>query len=380
MFEKVRQGLEESPNKIRHGLNWGIDELRQSFERLKKSNWQRTLFIYVSASAISFTIIAIIIALLGKDPVRAYSFFLHETVGTRYGISETLLRATPLLFIGLGLSIAFSGKFWNIGAEGQMYFGVIGSSAIALTLWDNFSPFITMPLIILFGFGGGALWAIIPAFLKVKFNVNEIISTLMLNFIAIYILQYLVYAPWRDPSAQQNMSLPFPDILHLARILPGTRLHAGLILALLCVPLVMIILKKSLLGYEIRVLGCSANAARYAGIDITRTTLKIGLLSGGLAGLAGMSEAFGIQFRVIDGFSLGFGFTAIMVCFLAKNKPLGVLIMAIFFGAIIEGGDAMQRGAGVPMAVSSALMGLVLVFVLLIEMLVHFRRREDHDT
>jgi len=377
MYEKIRQGLEDSPNKIRHGFEKGVSEIRQSFERLKESDWQRTLFIYVSASVVSFGIIAIIIALLGKDPVRAYSFFLYETVGTRYGISETLLRATPLLFIGLGLSIAFSGKFWNIGAEGQMYFGVISSAAIGLTLWDNFSPIVTMPLIILFGFIGGAVWAIIPAFLKVKFNVNEIISTLMLNFIAIYILQYLVYAPWKDPDAQQNMSLPFPLMQHLARILPGTRLHAGFLLALLCLPIVWIILKRSLLGYEIRVLGFSPDAARYAGISITRTTLKLAILSGGLAGLAGMSEVFGIQFRVIDGFSLGFGFTAIMVCFLAKNKPLGVLIMAIFFGAIIEGGDAMQRGAGVPMAVSSALMGLVLVFVLIIEMLVHFRRRVD---
>jgi ABC-type uncharacterized transport system permease subunit len=376
-MEKISEALEKSPEKIRNGLNRVIDELCQSFERLKKGDWKGTLFIYVSATAVSFIIIAIIIALLGKDPVKAYSFFLYETIGTRYGISETLLRATPLLFIGLGLTIAFSGKFWNIGAEGQMYFGVIASSAIALTLWDNFSPFITMPLIILFGFCGGSLWALIPAFLKVKFNVNEIISTLMLNFIAIYILQYLVYAPWKDPVAQQNMSLPFPDILHLARLFPGTRLHAGFLLALLCLPLVMVILNKSLLGYEIKVIGHSPDAARYAGINITRTTLKLGILSGGLAGLAGMSEIFGIQFRVMDGFSLGFGFTAIMVCFLGKNKPLGVLIMAIFFGAIIEGGDAMQRGAGVPMAVSSALMGLVLVFVLIIEMLVHFRRRGE---
>jgi simple sugar transport system permease protein len=316
---------------------------------------------------------------LGKDPVRAYSFFLVETVGSRYGISETLLRATPLLFIGLGLAIAFSGKFWNIGAEGQMYCGVVFSAAVGLTLWDNFSPIVSIPLVILFGFVGGALWALIPAFLKVKFGVNEIITTLMLNFISIYILQYLVYSPWKDPLAQQNMSLPFPDMLHLAGIVPGTRLHAGLLLAILCVPLVIIILKKSVLGYEIRVMGGSPEAARYGGIDIARTTLKLALLSGGLAGLAGMSEIFGVIFRVRDGFSLGFGFTAIMVCFLAKNKPLGVLIMAIFFGAIMEGGDAMQRGAGVPMAVSSAMMGLILVFVLLIEMLVHLRRREEES-
>jgi simple sugar transport system permease protein len=300
-------------------------------------------------------------------------------VGSRYGISETLLRATPLLFIGLGLAISFSGKFWNIGAEGQMYFGVIFSSWVALTLWDNFSPIITFPLVLLFGFGGGAIFALVPALLKVKFGVNEIISTLMLNFVAIYILQYLVYDPWKDPLAQQNMSLPFPEMLHLAGILPGTRLHAGFLLALLCVPIVILILKKSVLGYEIRVMGGSPDAARYGGIDITRTTLKLALLSGGLAGLAGMSEVFGIQFRAIDGFSLGFGFTAIMVCFLAKNKPLGVLIMAVFFGAIIEGGDAMQRGAGVPMAVSSAMMGLVLVFVLLIEMLVHYRMRGGNN-
>lgn len=376
---KIREGLQKSPGKIREGLIKGKDELIESLDRLKKSDWQRTLTIYFSAAAISFVIIAVIIALLGKDPLRAYSFFLYETVGTAYGFSETLLRATPLLFIGLGLAIAFSGKFWNIGAEGQMYFGVIGSSAIGFLLWDNFHPIISLPIIFLFGFIGGALWGLIPALLKTKLGVDEIISTLMLNFIAIYILQYLVYAPWRDPAAQQNFSLPFPDVLHMARLIPGLRLHFGLILALLCVPLVIIIMKRSVLGYEIRVLGGSKEAARYGGIDITRTTLKIGLLSGGLAGLAGMSEIFGIQLRVLDGFSLGFGFTAIMVAFLARNNALGVLIMSIFFGAIIEGGDAMKRGVGIPEAVSSALMGLILVFVLVIEMVLFLRKRGENS-
>jgi simple sugar transport system permease protein len=377
MFEKIREGLQKSPGMMRNSLIKGKDELIESLDRLRKSDWRTTLLIYSSATIISFGIIALTIALLGKDPVRAYSFFLYETVGTGYGLSETLLRATPLLFIGLGLSIAFSGKFWNIGAEGQMYFGVITSSAIGFLLWDNFSPFIAFPIIFLFGFLGGALWGLVPALLKTKLNVDEIISTLMLNFIAIYILQYLVYDPWRDPQAQQNFSVPFPDILQLARLLPGARLHFGFILAILCVPLVMIIMKRSVLGYEIRVLGGSKEAARYGGISITRTTLLLAILSGGLAGLAGMSEMFGIQLRVVDGFSLGFGFTAIMVAFLARNNPLGVLIMSFFFGAIIEGGDAMKRGVGVPEAVSSALMGLILVLVLVIEMLIHLRRKGE---
>ncbi|MHA2301821.1 MAG: ABC transporter permease [Candidatus Thorarchaeota archaeon] len=362
---------------IRDSLIKGKVELLESLDRLKKSDWRTTLLIYFSASIISFGIMGLIIALLGKDPVRAYSFFLFETVGSGYGFSETLLRATPLLFIGLGLSISFSGRFWNIGAEGQMYFGVVISSAIAFVLWDNFHPIIAIPIIILFGFLGGALWGIIPALLKTKLNVDEIISTLMLNFIAIYILQYLVFDPWRDPQAQQNYSLPFPDILDLPRFLPGARLHVGFLLALLCVPLVIIIMKRSVLGYEIRVMGGSKEAARYGGISITRTTLLLAILSGGLAGLAGMSEIFGIQHRVRDGFSLGFGFTAIMVAFLARNNPLGVLIMSFFFGAIIEGGDAMKRGAGVPEAVSSALMGLILVLVLVIEMLIHLRRKGE---
>jgi simple sugar transport system permease protein len=376
---KTLEGLQSSPGKIREWLKTGKNELSESLDRLKKSNWRRTLLIYFSAAAVSFLIIAVIIALLGKDPVRAYAFFLVETVGTTYGFSETLLRATPLLFIGLGLAIAFSGKFWNTGAEGQMYFGVIGSSAIGFLLWDNFHPAISLPLIFLFGFLGGALWCLIPALLKTKLGVDEIISTLMLNFVALYFLQYLVFEPWRDPAAQQNFSPPFPDVLHLARLIPGLRLHFGLILALLCVPLVFIIMKRSVLGYEIRVLGGSKEAARYGGIDITRTTLKLALLSGGLAGLAGMSEIFGIQLRVLDGFSLGFGFTAIMVAFLARNNALGVFIMSIFFGAIIEGGDAMKRGAGIPEAVSSALMGLILVMVLVIEMALFLRRRGENS-
>jgi len=377
MFDKIHESLANSPQKIQRGISKGINEIIDSIDRLMKSDWKTTLLIYGSASIISFGLVALIIVLLGKDPVRAFSFFLFETFGSSYGISETLLRATPLLFIGLGLAISFSGKFWNIGAEGQMYFGVITSSWMGLILWDNFHPIISLPLIFIFGFIGGAIWALIPALLKTKLNVNEIISTLMLNFIAIYILQYLVYAPWKDPAAQQNWSLPFPIILHLPRIVEGLRLHFGFIVAVLCVPVVFIIMKRSILGYEIRVLGESREAARYGGIDITQTILKLAILSGGLAGLAGWGEIFGIQFRALDGFSLSFGFTAIMVAFLSKNKPFGVLIMAIFFGAIIEGGDAMRRGAGIPEAVSSVLMGMILVFVLVVEMTLHLRRRKD---
>lgn len=336
-----------------------------------------TIGIYALSILASFLIIGVVIFLLGKNPWIAYYFFVREAALTQFGLGETLVRATPLLFCGLGLAIAFTAKYWNVGAEGQMYFGAISSTWFALLLWDKVqNPVISLTLILAVGFAGGALWSLLPALLKARLGVNEIISTLMLNFVAILFLQYLVWGPWKDPQAQQNWSLSFPQVLHLPIIVPGTRLHVGFLLALACLPLVMLLLKKSVLGYEITALGASAEAARYGGIDISSTTLKIATLSGGLAGLAGVSEIFGVQFRLIDGFSLGFGYTAIMVAWLGKNEALGVLLISIFFGAILNGGDAMQRGAGVPMAVSSALMGLILALVLITEMLVRWRRRK----
>lgn len=284
-----------------------------------------------------------------------------------YGITETLTKAIPLMLCAIGLALAFKSSIWNIGAEGQLLMGAIGATWVALYVMPNAPRSILLPTMFLVGAIFGAIWALIPAILKIRFNINEIIVSLMMNYIAIELVNYLVYGPWRSPFEWGfPYSTKFPLNAQIPRIL-GTRLHyPTFILALSFSILLYFLLQRSKLGYEIRVIGENIDAARYAGLNIPWIIVLILLLSGGLAGLAGVGEVAGIHYRlrVASGISPGYGYTAIIVAWLGRLNPLFIIPVSILFGGLLVGGDSIQVSLGLPGATINLINGLVLIFVI----------------
>jgi simple sugar transport system permease protein len=328
---------------------------------------------------------AILLALAGANPFATYRAMLEGAFGTPsqwqagqfYGLTETLVKAVPLMLTGLGVSVAFRMLFWNIGAEGQLVMG--GFAAGAVALWfPEFFPFLPtwsfLPLMVIAGILAGAFWGLIPAFLKAYLKVNEIIITLMLNYIAILWVQHLYYGPWKDP---QGFGFPgtalFPEFTWLPRLFG--RVHWGLIFAIVAAALIWLVWDRTGWGYEIRLIGENPTAARYAGISLARNIVLVMLLSGGLAGLAGMAEVAGISHRLQQGLAVGTGFTAIIVAWLAKLNPWGVLLVAFLLAALLVGGDQIQIVMGLPASVALVLQGAILFFMLGGEIFTRYRLR-----
>ncbi len=317
---------------------------------------------------------AVVLVLAGANPWQTYKAMLEGAFGTPqqwqagefYNFTETLVKATPLMLTGLGVSIAFRMLFWNIGAEGQLVMGGFAAGAVALWLppaLPGLPTWIWLPVMVVAGIIGGALWGMIPAVLKAYLRVNEIITTLMLNYIAILWVQYLYYGPWKDP---QGFGFPgtaqFPKFTWLPRL--AGRVHLGLVFAIVAAIFIWLVLDRTRWGYEIRLIGENPRAARYAGISITRNILLVMLLSGGLAGLAGMAEVAGISHRLQQGLAVGYGFTAIIVAWLGRLNPWGVILVAILLAALLVGGDQIQIVMGLPASVALVLQGAILFFML----------------
>jgi simple sugar transport system permease protein len=319
---------------------------------------------------------AVLLALVGAPPVDTYRAMLEGAFGSLtqiqdgefYAVSETLVRAVPLMFTGLSVAIAFRMLFWNIGAEGQLIMGAVAAAAVALFFPTLFpfipqTPWVYLPLMIVAGVLFGAAWGLIPALLKAYVKVNEIITTLMFNYIAILWYQYLFNVSWKDPEGFGFPgSAEFAEFAWLPRF--SGRLHWGLLLAVAAAIFVWIILDRTRWGYEIRLIGENPSAARYAGISIARNIVLVMLLSGGLAGMAGVVEVAAISHRLQDGLAIGNGFTGIIIAWLAKLNPFGVLIWAVLLAALFVGGDQIQITMGLPSSVSLVLQGAILFFVL----------------
>ncbi len=303
----------------------------------------------------------------GISPYIMLKSIIISAFGSIYGLSETLTKSIPLMLCGLGLSLSFRSSIWNIGAEGQLLMGAIGATWIALYVMPNAPKLILIPMMFIVGAICGGIWALIPAILKVKFNLNEIIVSLMLNYIAIEFVNYLIYGPWKSPYEWGfPYSTKFPISAQLPRIL-DTRIHyPTLILALVLAIFIYIILYKSKLGYEIRVIGDNIDAARYAGLDIRKIIILVLILSGGLAGLAGVGEVAGIhhRLRVASGISSGYGYTAVIVAWLGRLNPFLIVFVSFLFGGLLVGGDAIQVSLGLPGATINFINGLILIFVL----------------
>lgn len=312
----------------------------------------------------------------GVSPLRAYATIFEGTLADPNGWATVLRRAIPLLLIGVGLTLAFRGQFFNIGAEGQMAMGAMAGAGVAL-----FVPLpapLTLPAMFLAGFVLGGLYALIAAYLKARVGVNEILTTLMLNYIAYYIVIYLVTGPWRGKSL---FGFAFTDSFPPQAVLPmipGTLVHwPTLILGVVLAVLLQLLLSRTTLGYEIRVVGENPKAAQYAGINIGRTVLLVALLSGGLAGLAGVGEVASIHKKLLDpsNITLGMGFTAIIVAYLTRGNPILAIFTAFLMAVIFAGGDEMKISLQMPFRVVDVFSGLMLLFLIASEPLANYRLR-----
>lgn len=298
----------------------------------------------------------------GKDPVDVYLSMYRGAFGSAYGLSETVVKAIPLSLCGLGVAMAFRMQLWNIGGEGQFYLGAMAASWVAL-FHPQLPAYVMLPAMAAAGFAAGGLWGLIPAVPRACQGVNETITTLMLNYVGIYMVDYLVHGPWRDPG---GFNFPLTAQFVRAAVLPTfghTRVHAGLLFAIAACLAIFLVLRSTRWGYEIKVIGESPDAARYAGISLERNILLVMLVSGGLCGLAGMAEVSGIAGRLQEGLSPGYGYTAIIVAWLSRLNPFALLAVAFLFGGLQVGGYAVQV-SGVPSSTVSMLQGLLLFFVL----------------
>lgn len=340
-------------------------------------------FLLVLAASILFALLfgAVLLYAAGANPIDAYQAMLKGSFGTSYNFSETLVRATPLIFTGLSVTVAFRMRFWNIGAEGQLVIGGVAAVGTALFLTERFSflpesPWVWIPLMMIASILAGAILGLIPALLKAFLDVNEIISTLMFNYIIIFWYQHLYTTAWKDP---QGFGFPgsaaIPEFTKLPRI--NQRVHLGLIIAIVAALIIWIILSKTRLGYEIRLVGENPTAARYAGVSIYRNIIIVMLLSGGMAGLAGFSEITGVAYRLQQGLDVGNGFTGIIVAWLARLNPGGVIIVSILLSGLLVGSDALQYTPGMqlPASIGLVLQGAILLFVLGADIFTRYRLR-----
>lgn len=337
------------------------------------------------AVPVALLIGAVVLIFLRVDPLSAYGELFKGAFGDLSGITQTLVKATPLLLVGLGVTIAFRGGIVNIGGEGQMVAGALASTAVSVFLPD-WPGFLLLPMAIIAGILAGAIWGGIPGILRARLGVNEILSTIMMNAIAVQLANLLLKGPMIDPAeiiagTHIAQSAVLPQQVWLIRLVPRTLLHAGAIVALVLAVLVYIFLWRTTIGYRIRAVGLNPDASRYAGINVPFYQALALILAGAFAGLAGSMEVLGVYRRMVDGLSGGYGFTGIVAALFGKLHPLGTIPASILFGGLLVGADKMQRATQVPTALISTLLGLVVLFVVGSEIWSRKRahRREIHE-
>jgi ABC-type uncharacterized transport system permease subunit len=358
----------------RRGLAW-----RVRFERrLEIPRWL-PLATTLGALVLALGISGVILWIAGGDPPAIYVHIVRSSFGSLGVLSDTLVKATPLMLTGLACALAFRMRLWNIGAEGQFLMGAWGASAVVLTpiVPAGTPAFVVIPLMMAAGMAAGAAYGAIPGILKATRGVNEIIVTLMLNYVALLWIEYWVFGPWSEGGFQLTAQFPrdawLPRLSDFADLIPafgGLTVHLGLVFGLVAAVLVRFLLARSRRGYEIRLIGDSPPAARYAGINVARNTVIVFAISGALAGLAGMSEVSGVVHRLQQAISPGYGFTAIIVAYIAKLNPYGVVVAAIAFGALILAGREIQ-----PSGIPAMIQGIILFSLIASEVALRYRVR-----
>ncbi|HMZ06029.1 MAG TPA: ABC transporter permease [Anaerolineales bacterium] len=348
--------------------------------RLEESPAWFPAFVSLLAIIVALILGGVVILLVGGDPIKSYQHIAKASFGDIGVISDTIVKATPILLTALACSVAFRMKLWNIGAEGQFIMGAWGASAVVLTpiLGENTPRWLFLLVMALAGMLFGSLWGLIPGYLKAKFNVNEIISTLMLNYIAVAWVNFWIFGVWSEGGFQMSPKFPetawLPRLLEYAETFPtfrGLTTHAGLLLGIVAAFILWLIIYRSRWGYEIRLIGDNPHAANYAGINIAGNVVAVMMLSGALAGLGGMSEVAGVVHRLqTSPLAAGYGFTGIIVAWLAKLNPLAIIIVSIFFGALILAGREIQ-----PSGIPKMIQGIILVSLIASDFLLRYRIR-----
>ncbi len=317
----------------------------------------------------------VLFAALGEDPLRALHVYFVEPLTQYWSVEELIVKASPLILIGCGLAIGFRANVWNIGAEGQFTAGAIFGSAIPILL-PAADGFWILPTMVLMGALGGGLYGLIPGILKTRFNANEILTSLMLTYVALLLLDYLVRGPWRDPgSFNFPESRLFGEAATLPRLIGVSRLHAGVLFGLIAAAVLALMLRFSLQGFAVRLAGEAPRAARFSGFSRERIVLAVFALSGALAGLAGVSEVSGAIGQLRPEISPGYGFTAIIVAFLGRLNPLGIVVAGLVLALTYLGGEAAQVTLGLSDKVTRVFQGVMLFTVLGFDTLIHYRVR-----
>lgn len=347
--------------------------IRLRLEQREKTSAWLSFVLPIAAIFATLVLCSGLIVIAGASVIDSYAAMFLSAVDSKFNIVETIVKAAPLVLTGLAVAVAFRAKFWNIGAEGQFLLGAM--AAVYVGTQESLPAWSLVPLMIICGMAAGGLWAAIPAFLKARYKVDDVVTTLLLNFIVFYGMMALLDGPWKDPlsgfpdSPDIRMDAEFPILLH------ATRLHLGILLAAIAAIFVWWLMRFTTLGFAIRAVGQNPRASAYAGHNITAVIMLTALISGGLAGLAGVGEAAGLHFQVMAGISTNYGYTGIVIAMLAGLNPLGVVPAAIFFAIIITGAEAMSRSTGVPVFLADVMQGTALMTMLVALLFTNYRIR-----
>ncbi len=327
----------------------------------------------VAAVLATFVLGAGLILWAGQNPLVAYGFLIKGALGTNFAINETLTRSTPLIFTGLAAAVAFRAKFYNIGAEGQLYCGALAATFFGAGL-VTMPPLLMVPFLVITGALAGGAILLVPVLLKTHMKVDEVVTTLLLNFVILLVVSFLIEGPWKDPmSLGWPQAAPIIDEGVWPPLLAKGRLHLGFVFAIIAAVLAWVLMRYTRWGYEIRAVGYNPRAASFAGIPVSRTVIRTALISGGLAGLAGVSEVAGLKGYLTLDLSPGFGYTGIAVAMLAQLHPLGVILSALFLSAVYVGADSMSRAVEIPTYIADTLVGLSVLMILISVMLTRYR-------
>lgn len=327
------------------------------------------------AAVLALLLCAIPLLWAGAPVLQAYGMMIQGAFGSRFAIAETLSRATPLVLTGLAATVAFRAKLWNIGAEGQLYLGALAATALGSGALD-WPAWALLPLILLAGAAAGGLWMAGPTLLKTRLGVDEVVTTLLLNFVVLLFISMMLEGPMKDPMGMGwPQSAPVLDAAALPKLIPRTRVHAGLVIAVVAAILVWLMTTRTIWGFEMRATGANPSAARFAGMPVGRVMLRVGLISGALAGLAGVGEVAGLKGYLSQDLSPGYGYAGIVVAMLAQLHALGVLLAALFVAAVFVGADSMSRAIGVSSYIANLVVATSLLTVLLSGIVLRYRVR-----
>jgi len=326
----------------------------------------------VAAVIITMIISSIPIIIAGGNVFRAYGALFHGALGSRFNLLETCVKASPLILTGLAVAFAFRAKFWNIGAEGQLFAGATAAAWVGI-YWSWVPSFLLLPLVILAGFIAGGLWAVIPALLKTRLKVDDVVTTLLLNYVMLHLTGALLFGPMQMPDSSWPRSSGLLEAAWYPILLPRSRFHLGIIISLVAVFIIWFINSKTVFGYQSKSVGNNIEAARFGGINSTSVVIKTALISGGLAGLAGVGEVAAIHHHLMLDISPNYGYSGIVIAMLGNLHPAGAALAAFFFSVINVGAQSMSRMTGIPVQITGIMEGIALITMLVFILLSEYR-------